>query len=149
MSRVCVIGAGVSGLAAVKELREVGVEVDCFEMMPIVSGVFGSHTWKDGRLTSSTVSTWYSDFPVENRQHFMTWREFVDYLESYVDHFGLRSSIQLRSRSKNTCLFSSYLLFPGVCSARSWASGPTPSHQTPPGNRIYVGSIGIYFPNGF
>jgi len=40
-------------------------------------------------------------------------------------------------------------LSPGVSSARSWASGPTPSHQTPPGNRIYVGSIGIYFPNGF
>jgi len=40
-------------------------------------------------------------------------------------------------------------LSPGGSSARSWASGPTPSHQTPPGNRIYVGSIGIYFPNGF
>jgi len=40
-------------------------------------------------------------------------------------------------------------LSPCGFSARSWASGPTPSHQTPPGTRIYVGSIGIYFLNGF
>ena len=42
---VCVIGAGVSGLVATKELREIGIDVTCYEMMPIISGVFGSHTW--------------------------------------------------------------------------------------------------------
>ena len=52
--RVCVIGAGVSGLAVTKELHSIGIDVTCYEMMPIVSGVFGSHTWKNGRLTSST-----------------------------------------------------------------------------------------------
>jgi dimethylaniline monooxygenase (N-oxide forming) len=95
---VCVIGAGISGLVVTKELREVGINVTCYEMMPIISGVFGSHTWKDGRLTSSTVNTFFSDFPVANRQHFMTWREFCDYLESYCDRFDLRDSIQLNSQ---------------------------------------------------
>ena len=95
---VCVIGAGISGLVVTKELREIGIDVTCYEMMPIISGVFGSHSWKDGRLTSSTVSTFFSDFPVENRQHFMAWREFCDYLERYIDHFGIRDSIQLNCK---------------------------------------------------
>ena len=95
---VCVIGAGISGLVVTKELREVGINVTCYEMMPIISGVFGSYTWKDGCLTSSTVNTFFSDFPVANRQHFMTWREFCDYLERYVDRFDLRDCIKLNSQ---------------------------------------------------
>jgi dimethylaniline monooxygenase (N-oxide forming) len=97
--RVCVIGAGISGLAATKELRELGVDVECYEMMPIISGTFGSYTWNHGRLTSSTISTWFSDFPVEDRQHFMSWAEFVDYLGRYVDHFGFRDRIQLNCKA--------------------------------------------------
>lgn len=96
--RVCVIGAGLSGLVALKELRAVGIEAVCYEMMPILSGVFGSNTWKNGRLTSSTVNTFFSDFPVENRQHFFSWREFCDYLEHYADHFKIRQDIQLNTK---------------------------------------------------
>jgi dimethylaniline monooxygenase (N-oxide forming) len=97
-TRVCVIGAGLSGLAVCKELREVGVEFRCYEMMPILGGVFGSHVWKGGCLTSSTVSTWYSDFPVEDRQRFMSWRELLDYFDRYVDHNGIRDAIELNSK---------------------------------------------------
>lgn len=97
--RVCVIGAGISGLAATKELRELGVDVECYDMMPIIGGTFGSYTWKHGRLTSSTISTWFSDFPVEDRQHFMSWAEFVEYLGRYVDQFGFRERIELNTKA--------------------------------------------------
>lgn len=96
--RVCVIGAGLSGLAATKELVEAGVEVECYDMMPILGGAFAHYTWKGGQLTSSTISTWYSDFPVEDRQRFMTWREFVDYLGRYVDHFGFRERLNFNCK---------------------------------------------------
>ena len=51
--KVCVIGAGVSGVACAKELAQQNVAVDVYEMMPITGGVFGSYTWKGGQFTSS------------------------------------------------------------------------------------------------
>ncbi len=97
-TKVCVVGAGVSGVACAKELSQQGIAVDVYEMMPITGGVFGSYSWKGGQFTSSTVFTWYSDFPIENRQKFLTWREFLDYLEDYIDHFDLRASINLNCK---------------------------------------------------
>ena len=95
MRSVCVIGAGVSGLVVTKELRAIGLEVDCYEMMPRLGGVFASAVWKDGQLTSSSVFTWYSDFPLANRQQFLTWEAWLDYLERYAEHFNLRPHIHL------------------------------------------------------
>lgn len=98
MKTVCVVGGGVAGLAVTKELRSLGLEVDCYEMMPRIGGVFASHVWSGGRLTSSSVFTWFSDFPVEDRQTFFTWEELLAYLERYVDHFGFRDRITLDAR---------------------------------------------------
>ena len=95
---VCVIGAGVSGLACVKELMELGIQVEAYEMMPLVGGVFGSYTWKGGQFTLSSIFTWYSELPVDNRQKFFTWEEFLGYLEGYCDHFQLRDRIHLNSK---------------------------------------------------
>lgn len=97
--RVCVIGAGLSGLVTTKELREQGVEAECYDMMPLVGGTFASFTWKGGCLTSSTCNTWFSDFPVEDRQAFMTWEEFVAYLERYVEHFGFGERVHLDTKA--------------------------------------------------
>lgn len=98
MKTVCVVGGGVAGLAVTKELRSLGLEVDCYEMMPRVGGVFASHVWSGGRLTSSSVFTWFSDFPVQDRQTFFTWEQMLDYLERYVDRFGFRDRIVLDAR---------------------------------------------------
>ena len=38
--RVCVVGAGPAGLAALKELREQGLEAEAFEAAPALGGVF-------------------------------------------------------------------------------------------------------------
>lgn len=58
MKTVCVIGGGIAGLAVTKELHEIGIPVECFEMMPRIGGVFASKVWSGGRLTSSSVFTW-------------------------------------------------------------------------------------------
>jgi len=101
MKNVCVIGAGVAGLACTKELTEAGINVDCYEMMPIIGGVFGTYGWRGGQLTSSTVFTWFSDFPILERQRFLSWEEFLNYLENYVDHFQFRESIHLNCKVIN------------------------------------------------
>jgi dimethylaniline monooxygenase (N-oxide forming) len=98
MKTVCVVGGGIAGLAVTKELCAQGLEVDCYEMMPRVGGVFASHVWRGGHLTSSSVFTWFSDFPVADRQTFFSWEQLLEYLERYVDHFGIRERIQLDTR---------------------------------------------------
>ncbi len=96
---VCVIGAGASGLTAIKNLKEYGFGVDCYERE---TGVGGAWNWRHDRspvyasthLISSKPLTQYPDFPMPD-----TWPDYphhsqlLSYLERYADHFGLRSDI--------------------------------------------------------
>jgi Flavin-binding monooxygenase-like len=92
---VCVIGAGASGLAAVKNLREHGFAVDCYERE---TSVGGSWNWRHDRspmyasthLISSRPLTEFPDFPMPD-----SWPDYphhsqvLSYLERYAAHFGL------------------------------------------------------------
>jgi cation diffusion facilitator CzcD-associated flavoprotein CzcO len=96
---VCVIGAGASGLAAVKNLREQGFAVDCYERE---TGVGGAWNWRHARspmyasthLISSKSGTQYPDFPMPD-----DWPDYphhgkvLTYLERYADHFGLKEHV--------------------------------------------------------
>lgn len=96
---VCVIGAGVSGLAAIKNLREQGFAVDCFERE---TGVGGAWNWRHPRspvyasthLVSSKPFTQFPDFPMPDE-----WPDYphhskvFEYLERYCEHFGLREHV--------------------------------------------------------
>jgi thioredoxin reductase len=98
--RVAVIGAGPSGLVAVKELLEEGHEPVCFERAPGLGGVFrfdeeSGVVWESCRLVSSGLLTAFSDFPVPpNQVEQMTVREYVDYLERYCEAFGVMGRIR-------------------------------------------------------
>src|SRR5690606_9144463 len=66
---VCVIGAGASGLLAVKNLLELGFTVDCYERE---TGVGGLWNWRHDRspvtatthLISSRATSGIPDFPM-------------------------------------------------------------------------------------
>ena len=67
----CVIGAGSSGIAAVKTLNERGIPVDCFEKSDRVGGnwVFGnkngmSSAYRSLHINTSRERMEYSDFPM-------------------------------------------------------------------------------------
>jgi thioredoxin reductase len=96
---VCVIGAGASGLAAVKNLKEHGFGVDCFERE---TGVGGAWNWRHDRspvygsthLISSKPFTQYPDFPMpDSWPDYPHHSQFLAYLERYADHFDLRPHI--------------------------------------------------------
>jgi thioredoxin reductase len=96
---VCVIGAGASGLTAIKNLREQGFEVDCYERETSVGGGWNwrhdrSPVYAGAHLISSKPLTEFPDFPMPD-----TWPDYphhsqvLSYLERYAEHFDLTSDV--------------------------------------------------------
>lgn len=105
--RVAVIGAGPSGLVAVKELLAEGHRPVCFERAAGIGGVFRfdeEHgvVWESCRLTSSGLLTAFSDFPVPpDRIGHMTTGEYVDYLGRYCEAFDLARHIRFGTAAQS------------------------------------------------
>jgi hypothetical protein len=91
----CVIGAGPSGLAALRHLLAAGIPVECLEREPSIGGNwrFGSGTsrvFASTRLISSKRLTEFADFPMP--RHFPAYpdhRQCLEYFEAYAKHFRL------------------------------------------------------------
>jgi len=105
VKRVAVIGAGPTGLMALKNLKEDGFEVTAYDARPYVGGLWKYST--DASLSaaqgtvfnSSIYRSAISDFPFpEGTDDFPTSVQMHQYLESYCDHFGLRKHLSLNTR---------------------------------------------------
>ena len=100
-SRVCVIGAGSSGIATAKILNERGIDFDCFELSDRVGGnwVWGNTNGLSASYTSLHINTSrkrmeFSDFPMpEHLPEFARHDQIAKYFDDYVDHFGFRDRI--------------------------------------------------------
>lgn len=103
--RVALIGAGATGLMALKNLTEDGFEVTSFDSRPYVGGLWKYSTDEGLSAAATTVfnSSIYrsaiSDFPFpEGTDDFPTSGQLHRYLESFCDHFDLRRHIKLSTR---------------------------------------------------
>jgi len=102
---VCVIGAGSSGIAAVKALAQRGIAFDCFEKSDRVGGnwVFGntngmSSAYKSLHINTSRDRMAYSDFPMPaGYPDFPHHTQVAAYFDAYVDHFALRDRITFQT----------------------------------------------------
>ncbi|KAH6892317.1 flavin-binding monooxygenase-like-domain-containing protein [Thelonectria olida] len=103
---VCVIGAGVVGLVATKNLLEQGLKVTTFERHEWLGGTW--HVSQDGeqttaleqtRLNTSKQASSYSDFPFPDELplHPLA-KDIQKYLESYAEHFNVLPHIQFSTR---------------------------------------------------
>ena len=68
-SKVCVLGAGTSGLTVVKNLRQLGIDCDCLEKQDDIGGNWyygsaASSVYASTHLISSKPRTEYTDFPM-------------------------------------------------------------------------------------
>jgi dimethylaniline monooxygenase (N-oxide forming) len=105
LPRACIIGAGSSGIAAVKALHERGLPFDCFEASDEIGGnwVFGnrngmSAAYRDLFINVSRERMAYSDFPMPTSYpDFPHHTHIKEYFNAYVDHFGLRDLITFRT----------------------------------------------------
>ena len=95
------IGAGPSGLTALKNLRELDILATAFERDADVGGNWHYHgsassVYDSTHLISSKRQTEYVDFPMpDDYPPYPSRQQALDYLRSYTDHFRLRDHIAL------------------------------------------------------
>lgn len=96
--RVCVVGAGPSGLVATKELLEQGHAVICYEASASLGGTFAHGAYDSTQLTSSPAVTAFSDFPAYGQHRYWSKDEYVKYLSRYADAFRVRAAVHVGAR---------------------------------------------------
>jgi hypothetical protein len=102
-ARWCVIGAGPSGLTALKNLHACGIEAECLEREAEIGGnwCFGSPAscvLESTRLISSQRLTEYTDFPMPREwPAYPDHRRCLEYLRGYAAHFGLLDAIRVNT----------------------------------------------------
>jgi dimethylaniline monooxygenase (N-oxide forming) len=105
LPRCAIIGAGSSGIAALKALHQAGLDVTAYEASDRVGGnwVFGnsngmSSAYEGLHINTSRERMEYPDFPMpKSYPDYPHHSQIAEYFDSYVDHFGLRPLIRFRT----------------------------------------------------
>jgi len=100
--RICVIGAGPSGITAAKNCIQSGLDVVVFEKNDKVGGnwVFNAKTghssvYENTHIISSKIWSEYEDFPMPaDYPDYPNHRQLQAYFESYARHFGVYDHIR-------------------------------------------------------
>lgn len=97
--RICVVGAGVSGLVVLKELLDEGHDALCFEQEDREGGVFNHPqglAYDSMLLTVSQYFMSYSSMPPieEERRAYWTRERYARYLRDFAEKFGLLEHIE-------------------------------------------------------
>lgn len=97
LHRVCVIGAGIAGLVTARVLRDDGFDVQVFERLPAIGGVWAaSRTYPGLRANNPRETYAFSDFPYpETADEYPTAEQVRDYLNAYVERFALGPLLRL------------------------------------------------------
>jgi dimethylaniline monooxygenase (N-oxide forming) len=103
--RVCIIGAGSSGITAAQVLDARGIAFDCFEAGSRIGGNWRyendngmSSAYRSLHINTSRSVMQYRALamPADLPQYPSHW-QIADYFDAYVDHFGLRERITFRT----------------------------------------------------
>ena len=103
--KVCVVGAGPCGLTTIKQLRDEGHDVVCFDKNTDFGGLWLRHegdgeqmkAYDNLMLTISMKLMAYSDHPFADGRVFYTRAQYLEYLREYAARFGLADSITFGS----------------------------------------------------
>jgi hypothetical protein len=100
--RVAIIGAGISGLTSAKNVKDAGIDFDCFESSDRVGGNWAfrnpnghSSAYRSLHIDTSRDCLSFKDFPMnEDLPDYPHHTQIKAYLDDYTDAFELRSSIK-------------------------------------------------------
>jgi dimethylaniline monooxygenase (N-oxide forming) len=106
LDRVCIIGAGASGIAACKVLKERKIPFDCYEMSNRVGGLWVynnanglSSAYRSLHINTSKKLMQYSDYPLpEEYPNFPHHSQIAQYFDDYAEHFGLKPHIHFQTK---------------------------------------------------
>lgn len=100
MSRIGIVGAGLSGLVTAKTFLEEGFEVMVFETEDEVGGVWARSRRYPGLTTQNPRDTYaFSDFPMPAAYaDFPTGEQVQAYFAAYADRFGVTPHLRLATR---------------------------------------------------
>ncbi|URE08203.1 Flavin-containing monooxygenase [Musa troglodytarum] len=124
--RVGIIGGGISGLAAAKELRR--LEPTLFEATDSIGGVWKHCSFRSTRLQTPRPDYEFSDYQWRDRTDpsFPTHAEIMEYLHGYATRFDLWRLIRLESKVVEVRFSATAATpgsrSPGETSGRPWAS---------------------------
>lgn len=98
VSKIAIIGAGVSGLAAAKQVSHHNPIV--FEASDSIGGVWKHCSYSSTKLQSRRSDYEFSDFPWPERNNasFPSHTEILEYLHSYAEHFDLLKFVKFNSK---------------------------------------------------
>lgn len=107
--RVCVIGAGPSGITAAKNLLDQGLKVVVYDLGKEVGGnwvfteeVGHSSVFETTHIISSRTLSQYDDFPMpEDYPDYPSHRHLAAYFQSYAKHFNLYPHIRFQTLVKS------------------------------------------------
>ncbi|KAK1302574.1 putative flavin-containing monooxygenase 1 [Acorus calamus] len=102
-SKVGIIGAGISGLAAAKQMKQLDPVV--FEATDSIGGVWKHCSFDSTRLQTPRKDYEFSDYHWKDREDptFPTHTEIVEYLDGYATHFDLYKYIRFDSKVVEVC----------------------------------------------
>ncbi|MDX1556977.1 MAG: NAD(P)-binding domain-containing protein, partial [Xanthomonadales bacterium] len=103
--RTAIIGAGSSGIAALKALRDADLPTVCFEASDEVGGNWyfrnpnnRSAAYESLHINTDSELMAYSDYPMpEGTPDYPGHKPIHRYFRSYVEHFGLRDAIRFNT----------------------------------------------------
>lgn len=103
VKKVCIIGAGISGLVAAKTFIEDGYKVTVFEKQPNIGGVWEhSRTYPELRIQNTRNTYSFTDYPFPaDYPEFPTAEHMRNYLKSYADKFGVSERIYFQAEVTN------------------------------------------------
>jgi dimethylaniline monooxygenase (N-oxide forming) len=105
VGKVCIIGAGSSGIAACQVLHARGIDFDCFEKGSHVGGNWRyendnglSSAYRSLFINTSRQMMEYASYPMpEDLPDYPHHTQIARYFDDYVDHFGFRDRIRFRA----------------------------------------------------
>jgi dimethylaniline monooxygenase (N-oxide forming) len=99
MRKICVIGAGISGLTTAKSFLQKGFDVTVYEKGSSIGGVWAPARSYSGVTTQTTRDAYsFSDFPMPSEYpDWPTGEQVFEYLTLYAKHFDVTPRIQLNT----------------------------------------------------
>lgn len=97
-STFAVVGAGPSGLAVAKALRDKNIPYIQFEANHDIGGNWLNGVYETVHIISSKKATEFADFPMpESYPDFPSGKQMLEYLQNFVQTFDLRQSIRFNT----------------------------------------------------